>query len=269
MSSIQRLIYKAIDINMLCKQIERNFEAFIIKQPENQQMGKVINILKKFKDSSTSGNAEDRNILKSHIKTDLLTSFNIYNVLEDGSLTDVPMCRDIKIEEDNGYIDYIIPFENAPQLTSEEKFSIILYLSRTDANGPSQAFMNLVKKYGLYNKQRTDGKGNWQYTSKGYEYNKEDIDFIYNNELEGKRLNFADKVEIVVQMLYQNIFGLMCIDTLAYSDVNEIGFSDDGRYIYCWCDIKIWLSFLELTKEEARIIQDRAISFDKKCRTAR
>lgn len=248
---------------MLCKQIERNFEAFIIRQPENQQMGKVINILKKYKDSSTSGNAEDRNILKAHIKTDLLTNFDIYNVLEDGSLTDVPMCRDIKIEEDNGYIDYIIPFENAEQLTSEEKFNIILYLSRTDANGPSQAFMNLIKKYDLYNKQRTDGKGNWQYTSKGYEYNSEDIDFIYNNELEGKRLNFADKVEIVVQILYQNIFGLMCIDTLAYSDVNEIGFSNDGKYIYCWCDIKIWLSFLELIKEDARIIQDRAISFDK------
>ena len=80
MSSIQRLIYKSIDINMLCKQIERNFEAFIIRQPENQQMGKVINILKKYKDSSTSGNAEDRNILKAHIKTDLLTCFNIYNV---------------------------------------------------------------------------------------------------------------------------------------------------------------------------------------------
>lgn len=248
---------------MLCKQIERNFEAFIIRQPENQQMGKVINILKKYKDSSTSGNAEDRNILKAHIKTDLLTSFDIYNVLEDGSLTDVPMCRDIKIEEDNGYIDYIIPFENAEQLTSEEKFNIILYLGRTDANGPSQAFVNLIKKYDLYNKQRTDGKGNWQYTSKGYEYNKEDIDFIYNKVLEGKGLNFADKVEIVVQILYQNIFGLMCIDTLAYSDINEIGFSDGGRYIYCWCDIKVWLSFLELTKEEARIIQDRAISFDK------
>jgi hypothetical protein len=253
MSSIQRLIYKSIDINTLCKQIERNFEAFIIRQPENPQMGKVINILKKYKDSSTSGNAEARNILKAHIKTDLLTSFDLYNVLEDGSLTDVPMCRGIKIAEDNGYIDFIIPFENAEQLTSEEKFNIILYMNRIGVNGPSQAFLNLIKKYDLYNKQRSDGRGSWKYISKGYEYNKEDIDFIYNNELEGKGLNFADKVEIVVQMLYQNIFGLMCIDTLAYSDVNEIGFSDDGRYIYCWCDIKIWLNFLELTKEDARI----------------
>ncbi|HUV84805.1 MAG TPA: ATPase, T2SS/T4P/T4SS family [Methanosarcinales archaeon] len=263
MSSIQQLIFKSLDIKMLCKQIEKNFETFIIKQPENEQMKRIINILKKYKDSSTSGNAEDRNILKAHIKTDLLTSFNIYNVLEDGSLTDIPMCRDIKIEEDNDYIDHIIPFDNAEQLTAEEKFNIILYLSRTDVNGRSQAFKNLMEKYDLYNKQRTDGKGNWRYTSKRYEYNKEDINFIYNDVLAGKVLSFADKVEIIVQILYQSIFGLMCLDALAYADVNEIGFSDNGRYVYCWCDIKIWLSFLEITKEEARVIQDRAISFDK------
>lgn len=263
MSSIQQLVFESLDIKMLCKQIEKNFETFIIKQPENEQMKRIINILKKYKDSSTSGNAEDRNILKAHIKTDLLTSFNIYNVLEDGSLTDIPMCRDIKVEEDNDFIDHIIPFDNAEQLTADEKFNIILYLSRTDVNGRSQAFKNLIEKYDLYNKQRTDGKGSWRYTSKRYEYNKDDINFIYNDVLEGKVLSFADKVEIIVQMLYQSIFGLMCLDTLAYADVNEIGFSDDGRYIYCWCDIKIWLSFLELTKEEARIMQDRAISFDK------
>ena len=108
MSSIQQLIFKCLDMKMLCKQIEKNFETFIIKQPENEQMKKVISILKKYKDSSTSGNAEDRNILKAHIKTDLLTSFNIYNVLDDGSLTDVPICKAIKVEEDNDYVDHII-----------------------------------------------------------------------------------------------------------------------------------------------------------------
>jgi pilus assembly protein CpaF len=263
MSNIQQHIIRCLDINMLCKQIEKNFETFIMKQPENEQMKRIINILKKYKDRSTSGNAEDRNILIAHIKTDLLTSFNIYNVLEDGSLAETPMYRDIKIEEDNDYIDYIIPFNNTDQLTADEKFNIILYLNRTIVNGRSQAFKNIIIKYNQYNKQRSDFSGDWKYTSKRYEYNKEDIDFIYNQELECKFLSFADKVEIVVQILYQSIFGLMCLDTLAYSDVNEIGFSDNGRYIYCWCDIKIWLSFLELTKEEARVLQDRAISFDK------
>jgi Flp pilus assembly CpaF family ATPase len=173
------------------------------------------------------------------------------------------MCRDIKVAEDNDYIDHILPFENAEKLTAEEKFYIILYLNRSSVEDRSQAFKELIKKYDIYNKRRGDAKGSWQYTSNRYEYNREDIDFIYYKELEGKVLCFADKVEIVVQILYQNIFGLMCLDSLAYADVNEIGYSDDGRYVYCWCDIKIWLSFLVLTKEEARVMQDRAISFDK------
>jgi Flp pilus assembly CpaF family ATPase len=263
MSNYQKEILKALDINMLCKQIEKNFESFIIRQPENEQMKRIISILKNFKDSSTSGNAEDRNILKAHIKTDLLTSFNIYSVLEDGSLADIPLCRDVRIEEDNDYIEQVLPFECSEKLTAEEKFNIILYLNRTETRGRSQAFKNLISKYDIYTKQRSDGTGNWQYTSNRHEYNKEDIDFIYRMELERSPLSFTDKVEIVVQIIYQNIFGLMCLDILAYSDINEIGFSNDGKYVYCWCDIKIWLSFLELTKEEARVVQDRAISFDK------
>ncbi|MDF2840371.1 MAG: Flp pilus assembly protein ATPase CpaF [Clostridia bacterium] len=260
---MQQQIVEALDINIFSKQIEKNFETFIIKQPENEQIKKVIHILKKFKDSSTSGNLEDRNILKAHIKTDLLTSFNIYLVLEDGTLSDILLCRDLKINEGNDYVNYIIPFDKPHKLTAEEKFNIIMYLNGAHGSVRSLAFKNLMKKYDIYNKQREESKDDWNYTSKRFEYNEEDIEFIYNKELQGNSLSFADKIEIVVQVIYQRLFGLLCLDTLAYSDVNEIGFSNDGKYIYCWCDIKLWLSFLKLTKEEARIVQDRAISFDK------
>jgi Flp pilus assembly CpaF family ATPase len=52
---------------------------------------------------------------------------------------------------------------------------------------------------------------------------------------------------------------------LAYSDINEVGFANNGRYIYCWCGKKIWLSFMKISEEDARVIQDRAISFEKHC----
>ncbi|OGO78079.1 MAG: hypothetical protein A2Y23_15465 [Clostridiales bacterium GWB2_37_7] len=262
MSSLQQQIFEAIEINILCKQIEKNFESFIVRQPENEQIKKIIDILKKFKDSSTSGNAEDRNILKAHIKTDLLTSFDIYQMFEDGRISDRLLCRDLRIDESNDFINYIIPFDQPHKLTAEEKFNIILYLNEADVSGRSQAFKSLLNKYESYKKQREERLDSWNYISKRYEYNIEDIDHIYNSETKDTSLCFADKVEIVVQMIYQRLFGLLCLDTLAYSDVNEIGFSNDGKYIYCWCDIKVWLSFLVLTKEEARIIQDRAISFD-------
>jgi Flp pilus assembly CpaF family ATPase len=244
-------------------QIEKNFENFIITHPENEQMRRVIAILKKFKDSSTSGNMEDRNILKAHIKTDLLTSFDIYNSLDNGTLEEVPLYRGIKLDHDNGYINHILPFERPEKLTSEEKFTIIMYMNEDENNSRSKAFKNLLKKYDVYKKHRGEADVNWQYDSYRYEFSSEDIDDIYFQELQGKSLGFIDKLEIIVQLIYQKLFGLMCLDSLAYSDVNEIGFSNDGKYIYCWCDIKIWLSFLALSPEEARIVQDRAISFDK------
>lgn len=260
---MQQQIIETLDIDMFSRQVEKNFESFIMIQTENEQLKKVISILKKFKDSSTSGNPEDRNILKAHIKTDLLTAICIYQTNEDGDLSDKVLCRDFKLDEKNGFIDYILPFQQSEKLTSEEKFIIILYLNQHSNMGRSQAFKMLLKKYDIFSKSRTESKGSWVYTSNRYEYDKQDIDFIYDAELKNKSLSFADKVEIVVQLIYQKLFGLFFLDVLAYSDVNEIGFAHDGEYIYCWCEVKIWLSFLKLTKEEARIIQDRAISFDK------
>lgn len=263
MSSMPEQLVSYLDIKSLCRQIDKNFESFITRQPDNEQMKKIIGILKRYKDSSTSGNFEDRNVLKAHIKTDLLTSFDIYKELDDGRLDEEAVYTNIKIDQNNGYIDYVLPFENPDRLTAAEKFNIMLYLNGgSNEDGRSKAFNQLLNKYTIYEKNRCEKGGLWSYSSKRYEYNSDDIDYIYLQEMQNRSLGFADKLEIVVQLIYESIFGLMCLDVLAYSDVNEVGFSNDGKYIYCWSDQKVWLSFLELTKEEARIVQDRAISFD-------
>lgn len=263
MPNLQEKLIKYLDIKSLCCQIEKNFETFITRQPENEQMRRIIGILKKYKDSSTSGNVEDRNILKAHIKTDLLTSFDIYKVLEDGRLDDVVVYTNIRLDQNNGYIDYILPFESPEKLTASEKFSIILYLNKNlNEDGRSRAFKQFLSRYPIYEKSRAESSGSWQYSSKRYEYDSADIDCMYVQEMQNNRVDFGDKLEIIVQLIYESLFGLMYLDILAYSDVNEVGFANDGKYIYCWCDIKVWLSFLELSKEEARIVQDRAISFD-------
>lgn len=263
MHSLQQELLKLLEIDCLCCQIEKNFESFIVKQPENNQIKSIIALLKKYKDSSTSGNIEDRSILKAHIKTDLLSGFNLYRVLEDGSLDNTPLYKDVRISEDNHTIDHIIPFQEVERLTAEEKFSIVLYLnSETSRGGRSDAFQKILSKYKIYEKHRTDNEKDWCYTSRRYEYDSSDIATIYEQELQDRTLSFADKLEIVVQIIYERLFGLMSLDCLAYSNINEIGFADDGAYVYCWSDVKVWLSFLSLTKEEARIVQDRAISFD-------
>lgn len=254
---------KYLEINTLCKQVEKNFESFISRHPQSNQQEKIINILRKYKESSTSGNIADRSILKAHIKTGLLTGFDLYEMDTEKSLSDRIAFHNFTIDADDSRINDIIPFDDANSLTAQEKFSIILYLNNEEnSEGRSKAFKHILSRYRDFEKMRTDGKGSWHYTSKRYEYSAEDINRIYLCEIESQKLSFADKLEIIVQIIYEKLFGLGSLDVLAYSDVNEIGFSNDGKYIYCWCDVKVWLSFLELSAEDARVIQDRAISFD-------
>lgn len=251
-------IIRLLNIESLYRHIEKDFEDFINKRPENRQEERIIQLLKRYKESSTSGNPEARNIIKSHIKTNLLTSFNLYGIKAEDEISNIIKYENIKIEEENGLVEMIMPFNNPEDLSSEEKFIVLLYYNRTvEKNGRDGAFKSIVNEFDHYYKQRETE----EYKSIRYEYNAEDINNIYDKKC--INLSFDDKVEIIVQMLYQKLFGLMCLDSLAYSDVNEVGFANDGKYIYCWCEKKIWLSFLTLSQDEARVVQNRCISFDK------
>ncbi|HWQ29712.1 MAG TPA: ATPase, T2SS/T4P/T4SS family [Negativicutes bacterium] len=249
---------KSLTMDKLLLHLEKCFFNYINSDPEDEQERKIVLLLRDYKEKSTSGLPEARNVIKAHIKNLLLTGFNIYLEDRNRNLTDICLSEEVKVSEENKLVDCMLPFDEPEKLTGMDKFEIILYLNR-DATGDGRdgAFKKLLDRYGIYEKTRkTD-----YYESVGYEYNSEDIELIYSMEV--RELDFADKLEIVTQRIYEELFGLKHIDILAYSDVNEVGFSNDGRYIYCWCGRKIWLSFMALDEREARVVQDRAISFEK------
>jgi len=251
---------KYLIIDSLYLHIEKYINNFINSDPDNEQEKKIISLLRDYKEKSTSGLPEAREIIKAHIKNSILTGFNLYMENENGGLDDVSIYEGISIDETNGLIDRIMPFNDPKKLTAREKFQVILYKNRTSEwNGMDGAFKRIMSKYPCCDKSREAE----DYVSLRYEYNTEDIENIYKDE--SYRISFIDKVEIVTQRLYEEIFGLKHIDMLAYSDINEVGFANNGRYIYCWCGKKIWLSFMEISEEDARVIQDRAISFEKHC----
>ena len=251
---------KYLIIDSLCLHIEKYINNFINSDSADEQEKKIISLLRDYKEKSTSGLPEAREIIKSHIKNSILKGFDLYMENEKGGLDDVSIYEGISIDETNGLIDSIMPFNDSKNLTAREKFQVILYKNRTSEwNGRDGAFKRIMSKYPCCDKTR-EAEG---YKSLRYEYNKEDIENIYKDE--SYLLSFIDKVEIVTQRLYEEIFGLKHIDALAYSDINEVGFANNGRYIYCWCGKKIWLSFMEISEDDARVIQDRAISFEKHC----
>lgn len=259
-TSRDMILKKHMMIDSFYKQIEKNINTFINSEPDDEQDSKVIALLREYKEKSTSGLPEGRNIIKAHIKNVLLTGFDIYRNDSSGNPGDTVIYEGLKIDEFNGLIDCIMPFNEPQHLTPREKFSILLYKNKTiENNGRDGAFKKLMQKWDCWNKSREGSscRNTW------YEYNEADINHMY--AFEKYDLSYVDKLEIVTQRIYEEIFGLMHIDMLAYSDINEVGFSNNGKYIYCWYGKKIWLSFLRMTEKEARIVQDRAISFEKHC----
>ena len=251
---------KYLIIDSLCLHMEKYINSFINSEPSDEQEKSIILLLRDYKEKSTSGLPEAREVIKSHIKNSILTGFDIYVSNEKGRLEDAIMLKGVCIDEANGLADLILPFNEPHKLTSREKFEIILHKNRnTSGNGRDGAFKAILARYPCCSKTR-EAEG---YRSLRHEYDEADIDYIYNDE--NYELSFSDKIEIITQRLYEEIFGLKQIDMLAYSDINEVGFSNNGKYVYCWSGEKIWLSFLQICEMDARVIQDRAISFEKHC----
>lgn len=247
-------------IDTLQLHMEKYIYNYINSDPSEEQERKIVLLLRDYKEKSTSGMTEARDVVKAYIRNILLTGFDIFYQDQSGLLEDRCMFEGVSVSADNSLVDAIMPFDESEKLTAREKFEIILYKNMGAAGGiRDDSFRKLISTYDLYGKVRKTE----DYSSERYEYNETDIDYIFR--CESYLLSFRDKVEIITQRLYAEIFGLKQIDILAYSDVNEVGFANNGRYIYCWCGKKIWLSFMEISESEARVIQDRAISFEKHC----
>lgn len=117
-------------------------------------------------------------------------------------------------------LEKIIPFSKPERLTRKEKFDILLYhFGKEHGAG---AFAEMVKKYNL-NRYRElpyiPQKGNKK-PVKGYAIMKEDIDMIFG--MEDIELSVNDKIEIVVQRVYESFKGLSVIDELRDMDIDGV-----------------------------------------------
>lgn len=130
------------------------------------------------------GDPQDRRYVKSFIRDLLIAGYGI--------------------REDN--IDRIIPFHHRELLTSQDRFDIVLYLYklRHGADGLTQ----LIADYGLDEpKPPKSGDG-----TPVYEISDEDVDRMFY--LEYRKLAFQEKLDIVVQRIYQAYKGFSVVDEL-------------------------------------------------------
>ena len=87
-----------------------------------------------------------------------------------------------------------IPFDIPSLLTSQDKFDILIYMYKKDFG--YEALTEIIKKYNLAELKYIEGE-----TKPSYVITAQEIESIF--EQENLQLDFADKLSVVVQRIYQ------------------------------------------------------------------
>ena len=114
---------------------------------------------------------------------------------------------------DNSNVSTAISFDVPSLLTVQDKYDILIYAYKKEYK--YEAFTELVKKYKLAELKYVEGE-----TKPSYVITSEEISKIY--EEENLKLDFQDKLSIVVQRIYQHYKGFSSIDELRDMNIDGV-----------------------------------------------
>ena len=110
-------------------------------------------------------------------------------------------------------ISNAIRFDTPSLLTSQDKFDIILFMYKKDFG--YEALTQMIKKYNLAVLKYIDGE-----TKPSYVITADEINNIYNEE--NFDLMFSDKLNVVVQRIYQHYKGYSSIDEIRDMNIDGV-----------------------------------------------
>ncbi|MBQ2917471.1 MAG: hypothetical protein IJE59_04860 [Clostridia bacterium] len=106
-----------------------------------------------------------------------------------------------------------IPFDIPSLLTPQDKFDILIYMYKKDFG--YEALTQIIKKYNLATLKYIAGEA-----KPSYVITREEIDDIF--EQEGLVLNFHDKLNVLVQRIYQHYKGYSSIDEIRDMNIDGV-----------------------------------------------
>ena len=110
-------------------------------------------------------------------------------------------------------ISNAIPFDTPSLLTAQDKFDIIIFMYKKDFG--YEALTQMIKKYNLAVLKYIDGE-----TKPSYVITSDEINNIYNEE--NFDLAFSDKLNVVVQRIYQHYKGYSSIDEIRDMNIDGV-----------------------------------------------
>ena len=190
---------------------------------------KMTEFVKKRLDEITKINLYDIGLSEEELKRRKAKKYELKKALKGCTYGDVNdkkyvkeliydlLSKEYGVTEAN--ISSSIPFDIPSLLTSQDKFDILLYMYKKDFG--YEALTQIIKKYNLATLKYVAGEA-----KPCYVITKEEIDEIF--EKEDLTLSFQDKLNVLVQRIYQHYKGYSSIDEIR--DMNIDGVS--GRSIW-------------------------------------
>ena len=198
-------------------------EQEIEKDDKTYTLEKMRDYVKKRLDEITKINLYDIGLSEEELKRRKNKKYALKKALKGCTYGDVNDKRYVKelisdllakeygIDETN--ISNAIPFDIPSLLTSQDKFDILIYVYKKEFG--YEALTQLIKRYNLATLKYIQGE-----TKPCYVITDEEIDEIY--EKENIVLSFQDKLEIVVQRIYQHYKGYSSIDEIRDMNIDGV-----------------------------------------------
>ena len=211
------LVYYMIKKNKDAKEDEQ------VVDEKSYTLDSMLDFIKQRLDEITKVNLYDIGLSEEELKRRKAKKYELRKALKGCTYGDVNDKKYVKeLIYDLLYKEYgvneiniskAIPFDVPSLLTAQDKFDILLHMYKKDFG--YEALTQMIKKYDLAVLKYVEGESKPSYVIK-----EEEISQIY--EQENFKLDFADKLNIVTQRIYQFYKGYSSIDEIRDMNIDGV-----------------------------------------------
>ena len=224
---ILSLVVVAVAAFVIYRNIKKKKEAEVEKQIEvddkTYTTNMMIEFVKRRLDEITKINLYDIGLSEEELKRRKNKKYELKKALKGCTYGDVNdkkyvkeiifdlLAQEYGVDETN--ISKSIPFDIPSLLTPQDKFDILIHLYKKEFG--YEAMTELIKKYNLATLKYIEGE-----TKPSYVITSQEIEAIYEHE--NVVLTFQDKLEILVQRIYQKYKGYSAIDEVRDMNIDGV-----------------------------------------------
>ena len=205
------------------KKEDEDSDESTVKDDRTYTIDKMIKYIKQRLDEITKVNLYDIGLSEEELKRRKAKKYELKKALKGCTYGDVndkkyvkELIYDLLYKEygvNEANISNAIPFDTPSLLTAQDKFDIIIFMYKKDFG--YEALTQMIKKYNLAELKYADGE-----TKPSYVITADEINEIFNKE--NFDLDFSDKLNIVVQRIYQYYKGYSSIDEIRDMNIDGV-----------------------------------------------